>query len=76
MVSSPSSKKGFRQGTHRVIAPEQTLARIVPLMSAMGITRVATITGLDVIGIPVVAVTRPNSRSFKEGASTASAWSR
>jgi ribosomal protein S12 methylthiotransferase accessory factor len=64
MVSLPSSKKGFRHGTHRVIAPEQTLARIVPLMSAMGITRVATITGLDVIGIPVVAVTRPNSRSI------------
>ena len=30
----------------------------------MGITRVATITGLDVIGIPVVAVVRPNSRSI------------
>jgi YcaO-like protein with predicted kinase domain len=30
----------------------------------MGITRVANITGLDVIGIPVVAVMRPNSRSI------------
>jgi YcaO-like protein with predicted kinase domain len=29
----------------------------------MGITRVADITGLDTIGIPVVAVCRPNSRS-------------
>ena len=29
----------------------------------MGITRVADITGLDTIGIPVIAVCRPNSRS-------------
>jgi YcaO-like protein with predicted kinase domain len=64
MESLQSSNKSFRRGTHRVVAPEQTLARILPLMGAMGITRVATITGLDVIGIPVVAVTRPNSRSI------------
>ena len=30
---------------------------------AMGITRVADITGLDVIGLPVVTVCRPNSRA-------------
>jgi len=47
-----------------MVAPEQTLSRITPLAQSMGITRVATITGLDVIGIPVVAVTRPNSRSI------------
>lgn len=58
------SNKGYRNGTHRLVAPEQTLARIKPLMRAMGITRVATITGLDVIGVPVVAVMRPNSRSI------------
>ena len=29
----------------------------------MGITRVANVTGLDVVGIPVVMVCRPNSRS-------------
>ena len=33
-------------------------------MSRAGITRVANVTGLDVIGIPVVAVYRPNSRSL------------
>jgi ribosomal protein S12 methylthiotransferase accessory factor len=32
-------------------------------MPAMGITRVANITGLDYLGIPVVTVCRPNSRS-------------
>jgi YcaO-like protein with predicted kinase domain len=29
----------------------------------MGITRVANVTGLDTVGVPVVTVTRPNSRS-------------
>jgi ribosomal protein S12 methylthiotransferase accessory factor len=33
-------------------------------MPAMGITRVANVTGLDRIGIPVVMVCRPNSRSL------------
>lgn len=32
-------------------------------MHAMGITRVADVTGLDTIGIPVVMVCRPNARS-------------
>ena len=32
------SNKGYRQGTHRLVAPEQTLERIKPLMGAMGIT--------------------------------------
>jgi len=33
-------------------------------MAAMGITRIANITGLDRIGVPVVMVCRPNSRSL------------
>src|SRR4051794_34242788 len=57
------SNKSHRIGTHRLVAPEQTLERGKPLMRSLGITRVANITGLDVIGIPVVAVMRPNSRS-------------
>jgi len=32
-------------------------------MAAMGITRIANITGLDRVGVPTVAVTRPNARS-------------
>src|SRR5260221_5752140 len=49
---------------HRVCSPEETLHRVRPLMSQMGITRVANVTGLDYIGIPVVTVCRPNSRSI------------
>src|SRR5580698_7948827 len=56
--------KSYRQGTHRLIAPETTLARLAPFLPAMGITRVANITGLDSIGIPVVVAVRPNSRGL------------
>jgi YcaO-like protein with predicted kinase domain len=63
--SRPShGAKRFRVGTHRVEPPEQTLARVMPLAPRMGITRVAVLTGLDVLGIPVAAATRPNSRSI------------
>lgn len=51
-------------GTHRIAAPEQTLARVAPFLPVMGITRVANVTGLDSVGIPVVMVTRPNARSI------------
>lgn len=56
--------KGHRRGTHRLIAPDATFERIAPLKARMGITRVANVTGLDRIGIPVVMVCRPNSRSI------------
>jgi YcaO-like protein with predicted kinase domain len=56
--------KGHRRGTHRLVAPDTTLARVAPLRARMGITRIANVTGLDRIGIPVVMVCRPNSRSI------------
>jgi YcaO-like protein with predicted kinase domain len=55
--------KAFRRGTHRVMAPEETLARVRSHAAAMGITRLGNITGLDRIGIPVAVAVRPNSRS-------------
>lgn len=56
--------KTYLHGTHRLIAPAQTVARIRPLMAQMGITRVANVTGLDRIGVPVVMVCRPNARTL------------
>ncbi len=56
--------KTFRDGTHRLIAPAETVARVRRFMPVMGITRIANITGLDCIGIPVVMVCRPNARSL------------
>lgn len=62
-VARTPMHKAYHAGTHRTVAPEDTLKRITPLLPAMGITRVANVTGLDRVGIPVVMVTRPNSRS-------------
>lgn len=56
--------KQYRAGTHRMISPEETSRRVRPLMAVMGITRIANITGLDRLGIPVVTVCRPNARSL------------
>ena len=47
----------------RLLPAEETLARISPLRSSFGITRVANLTGLDRTGIPVIMVCRPNARS-------------
>lgn len=51
------------RGTHRHTTPAQTLERVMPRMAAAGVTRLANITGLDRVGIPVVAAYRPNARS-------------
>jgi ribosomal protein S12 methylthiotransferase accessory factor len=56
--------KRHRAGTHRIVAPEETLARVGPFRGQMGITRIANVTGLDRVGVPVVMVCRPNSRSL------------
>ncbi len=56
--------KHFTAGTHRTASPEDTFERVRRFMPAMGITRVANVTGLDCVGIPVVVVCRPNSRSL------------
>ena len=55
--------KLFKRGTHRIISPDDTLARIAPKAPQIGITRLGNVTGLDRIGIPVTVAIRPNSRS-------------
>jgi len=55
--------KVLRRGTHRSASLDHTLCRVLRLARVMGITRVANVTGLDSVGIPVVMVCRPNSRS-------------
>lgn len=62
-ASDRTGHKLYRDGTHRIDTPARTLARVRPHMAAMGITRIANLTGLDRLGIPVVGVFRPNSRS-------------
>ncbi|MDA4846393.1 YcaO-like family protein [Hoeflea poritis] len=50
-------------GRQRVCPAEDTLARILPLKDLFGITRIANVTGLDRVGLPVFLATRPNARS-------------
>ena len=61
---APDGAKRYLTGTHRIMDPDATLASVVPHAPRMGITRIAVLTGLDVLGIPVVAAVRPNSRSI------------
>jgi ribosomal protein S12 methylthiotransferase accessory factor len=63
-MAPPQTLKRFRAGTHRLAAPEETLERAARLMPVLGITRIANVTGLDTLGVPVVMVTRPNARSL------------
>lgn len=45
-------------------SPEDTLRDVKPYFDEVGITRVADITGMDRIGIPVYACIRPDSKSL------------
>lgn len=56
--------KEFVWGTHRAMAPAETLERIRPHLHHAGITRVADITDLDTIGIPVAVAMRPASATL------------
>ena len=56
--------KAFVAGARRVCSPARTWAKLAPLLPVFGISRIADITGLDRIGIPVVTACRPNSRSL------------
>jgi YcaO-like protein with predicted kinase domain len=64
LTAGGPAPKTFRAGTHRLISPAETVARLRHLLPVMGITRIANVTGLDTIGVPVVMVCRPNSRSL------------
>jgi len=63
-IDRDGSNKGCTRGTHRIVSPADTIARVTPVMPLAGITRVGVITGLDHIGLPVVTVYRPNARSL------------
>ncbi|WP_187414825.1 YcaO-like family protein [Nonomuraea sp. PA05] len=62
MSSHP--EKAVRDGTHRTVPPEETLRRVAPHLQRIGITRIADITGLDHIGIPVWQACRPMSTTL------------
>jgi YcaO-like protein with predicted kinase domain len=63
-MSAPLDEKVVEEGTHRVRTFAETWAAVAPMLGEMGITRVANVTGLDDLGVPVVMVCRPNARSL------------
>jgi len=58
-----SCKKTYNNETQRAVPLSETLARIEPKVPAAGITRVADITNLDRIGIPVFSCIRPTAEA-------------
>jgi YcaO-like protein with predicted kinase domain len=54
----------LRDGTHRAATLAATWRRFSPCAKRAGITRIAELTGLDTIGIPVFAAIRPMGRSL------------
>jgi len=54
----------YHFGTHRSVPPSETLRRIQPLLRPAGITRLANITDLDWVGIPVWQAIFPNGRLY------------
>lgn len=56
-----SCLKRYKKDTHRALPPEETLEIVEKKMPAAGITRVADITNLDRIGIPVFTSIRPTA---------------
>jgi Cytidylate kinase/YcaO cyclodehydratase, ATP-ad Mg2+-binding len=59
-----ATAKSFRAGTHRVRSPAETWEWLRELLPRAGITRVADVTALDRIGIPVWQAVRPASRNL------------
>lgn len=59
-----SQPKHYMQGTHRLRAPAETMRAYAGWMPSLGITRLANVTGLDFVGIPVFMAVRPNARSL------------
>src|SRR5687768_18464283 len=54
----------LRDGTHRAATLDETWQRFRPAARKAGITRIADLTGLDTLGVPVFAAIRPMGKSL------------
>ncbi|HOB18089.1 MAG TPA: YcaO-related McrA-glycine thioamidation protein [Candidatus Methanoculleus thermohydrogenotrophicum] len=61
MIRLQPCRKGYSKETQRAVPPEETLRRARARLPAAGITRVADITSLDRVGIPVFSSIRPTA---------------
>lgn len=64
MLSPVHARKRLADGTHRARTLAATWRAFSPLAAHAGITRLADLTGLDTLGIPVYAAIRPLGRSL------------
>ena len=60
-LESKSSRLRKVPGTQRTIAPEETYRRVFAEASALGVTRLGDITGMDRIGVPTYCAIVPKS---------------
>ena len=67
-------RKAYVSGTHRACTPDETWARIAPRFGEFGITRVADVTRLDRLGVPVAMAIRPNARSLSVSQGKGATW--
>jgi ribosomal protein S12 methylthiotransferase accessory factor len=63
-VNSPKTRKVFFGGTHRISKPRDTWDRIEPLLGTFDVTRIADVTRLDTLGIPVAVAVRPLAQTL------------
>ena len=56
-----SKELTYFKGTHRVIAPKKTIENTKNKLKTAGITRIADITDLDRIGLPIYTAIRPTA---------------
>ena len=56
-----TEKLTYFKGTHRIIAPEKTIEINEDKLKTAGITRIADITDLDRVGLPVYTAIRPTA---------------
>ncbi len=61
MIRLQSCRKAYAKETQRAVPPEETRDRVRARLPAAGITRIADITNLDRIGIPVFSGIRPTA---------------
>ena len=60
---SDPGEKNLASGMHRTVTAQVTIDKILHRKHHFGITRLANVTGLDRIGVPVALAIRPNARS-------------
>ena len=56
-----TEKLTYFKGTHRVIAPKKTIEINEDKLKTAGITRIADITDLDRVGLPIYTAIRPTA---------------